>query len=117
VIQHVALECRPADAGAELAFWTLLGFAPVTPPGELGERSAWTQRGGTQVHLLYADEPMVMPEGHVAVVADDYESTLRRLREAGFEPDPRDEHWGAARCFVRSPVGHRVEVMAAPPPS
>jgi catechol 2,3-dioxygenase-like lactoylglutathione lyase family enzyme len=116
VIQHVALECRPADAGAELAFWALLGFERVAPPGELGGRSAWAQRAGTQVHLLYAEDPVVVPEGHVAVVAHDYEATLRRLRDAGFEPDPHPEHWGAPRSFVRSPVGHRVEVMSAPPP-
>jgi catechol 2,3-dioxygenase-like lactoylglutathione lyase family enzyme len=115
VIQHVSLECRPADAETELRFWSLLGFEQVTPPGELGRRSAWTERAGTQIHLLYADDPVVAPEGHVAVVAADYDATLRRLREAGFPPEPHAEHWGAPRSFVRSPVGHRVEVMAAPP--
>jgi catechol 2,3-dioxygenase-like lactoylglutathione lyase family enzyme len=42
--------------------------------------------------------------------------TLEALRRAGFEPEPRREHWGAPRCFVRDPAGHRVEIMAAPPP-
>jgi catechol 2,3-dioxygenase-like lactoylglutathione lyase family enzyme len=116
MIQHVALECRPADAGAELAFWALLGFERVNPPGELDVRSAWAQSAGTQVHLLYAADPVVVPEGHVAVVVEDYEATLRRLRQVDFEPEPRPEHWGAPRCFVRSPVGHRVEVMSAAPP-
>ena len=31
------------------------------------------------------------------------------------EVDERPRHWGAARCFVRAPGGHRVELMAAPP--
>jgi catechol 2,3-dioxygenase-like lactoylglutathione lyase family enzyme len=115
MIQHVALETRPADADAELAFWALLGFEAVEPPGELGERSAWAQRAGTQVHLLFAEDPDVPAQGHVAVVAGDYAATLDRLRAAGFAPEARPEHWGAPRAFVRSPGGHRVEVMAAPP--
>jgi hypothetical protein len=39
-----------------------------------------------------------------------------RLRDAGLEVRPTEEHWGAARAFVQTPAGHRVEVMAAPPP-
>ena len=58
---------------------------------------------------------MAPPEGHVAVVAADYDATLERLRAAGFEADPRPEHWGSPRSFVRSPGGHRVELMAEPP--
>jgi catechol 2,3-dioxygenase-like lactoylglutathione lyase family enzyme len=115
VIQHASLETRPDLVEAELAFWALLGFERVDPPGDLGERSAWAQRAGTQVHLLFEDDPVVQPEGHVAVVADDYPATIDRLRGAGFEVDPRAQHWGAPRAFVRSPQGHRVEVMASPP--
>ena len=42
-------------------------------------------------------------------------ASLARLRAAGLAPQPRAEYWGAPRSFVRSPAGHRVEVMAAPP--
>ena len=116
MIHHVALEVLEDDADACVAFWALLGFAEVEPLGTLRERSRWVQRGGCQVHLMYAGEPVAMPEGHVAVIAADYEATLDRLRGAGFAPDPRPEHWGAPRSFVRDPSGHRVELMAAPPP-
>ena len=61
------------------------------------------------------DDPVQLPNGHFAVVVDDYDATLERLRAAGFEPEPRDEHWGAPRSFVRDPAGNRVELMAAPP--
>jgi catechol 2,3-dioxygenase-like lactoylglutathione lyase family enzyme len=115
-LQHVSLEVRPGDVPAELAFWRLLGFTPVEPPGSLGERSAWVQRGATQVHLLLDDEPVVPPSGHAAVVAEDFDATLAALRRAGHEAEERARHWGAARAFTRSPAGHRVEVMAAPPP-
>lgn len=114
-LQHVSLEIRAGDVEAEVRFWGLLGFGPVEPPGRLGERSAWVQAGGSQIHLLFATDPVVAREGHVAVVAADYAPTLQRLSQAGIEIDERTAHWGARRCFVRSPAGHRVELMAAPP--
>jgi catechol 2,3-dioxygenase-like lactoylglutathione lyase family enzyme len=116
VIQHVAVEVSRERAGACAEFWALLGFRRVEPPPSLADRATWVQRGGTQVHLLYADEPVVPPQGHVAVVVDDYGRSFAALRDAGHEPEPRTEHWGAQRCFVHDPAGHRVEVMAAPPP-
>ena len=61
------------------------------------------------------DEPVTLPAGHLAVVVDAYERTLERLRADGFDPEPRAEHWGAPRAFVRDPAGNRVELMAAPP--
>jgi hypothetical protein len=116
VIQHVALETREDEVGAEVAFWALLAFERVEAPAALATRSTWLQgAAGTQVHLLHAADPVAPPEGHVAIVAVDYDATLARLRDAGFEPQPRAPHWSAPRCFVRSPGGHRVEVMAAPP--
>jgi catechol 2,3-dioxygenase-like lactoylglutathione lyase family enzyme len=115
MIAHVAVETRPADASACVEFFALLGFAEVTPPPSLRKRARWVQRGSTQVHLLFVEEPDVPPRGHVAVVADGYEATLARLREDGHEVDPRTEHWGSPRAYVRDPAGHLVEVMAFPP--
>ena len=115
MIQHVALELRPDDGEACVRFWSLLGFSPVAVPPSLGDRALWLQSGATQVHLLYADEPVIAAEGHVAVVAEHYHATLDALRQAGLEPQPRTRHWGAERCFVRCPAGHRVEVMAFAP--
>ena len=116
MIHHVALEVAEAEADRDVAFWALLGFAEVEPPGTLRSTSRWVERRGTQVHLLFAEAaPAVPPEGHVAVVAEGYDATLERLREAGFAPEAHREHWGAPRSFVTSPAGHRVEIMAAPP--
>jgi catechol 2,3-dioxygenase-like lactoylglutathione lyase family enzyme len=116
VLQHVALETARTDGPAAVEFWRLLGFEPVDPPATLRERADWLQHGSTQIHLLWSDEPVAPPEGHAAVVVADYDEALTRLREAGYDPEPRTEHWGASRAFVRAPGGHRVELMAAPPP-
>ena len=115
MIHHVALETRDDDLGACVAFFALLGFARVDPPPSLRARATWLERDGRQIHLMRADDPVVAPRGHVAVVADDYDATIARLRDAGHEVEPREEHWGAPRAFVRDPAGHVVEVMAFAP--
>lgn len=114
-LHHAALETAPADREPLAAFFALLGFERVEPPPALRDRAFWLEREGTQIHVLFADAPVAPPQGHVAVVAPDYDAALERLRGAGFSPEPRAEHWSAPRCFVRAPGGHRVEVMAAPP--
>lgn len=114
-LQHIALETRHEHVQAEIAFWGILGFSEVRPPEALAKRSVWLGRERVQVHLLFAQDPFPPPEGHAAFVADDYDEAVERLRGAGFEVDDREAHWGAARCFVRSPAGHRIELMAAPP--
>ncbi len=115
MIQHVALEVREADVEACVAFWRLLGFARVPVPEPLAARSTWVQAGDTQIHLLHVEDPVIPAEGHVAVIVADHAATLAALREAGLRPQPRTEYWGSPRCFVRSPAGHRVELMAFAP--
>ena len=114
-IQHVALEVAPERVRACVDFYALLGFDEVEPPEALRERAAWVARGATQVHLLRLDEPRPLRQGHVAVVVEPYEATLDRLREAGHDPQPRREHWGSPRAFVRDPADNLVELMAFPP--
>lgn len=120
-LQHVSLETRRADASAEEAFWTLLGFSRIAPPPSLGEDRAWWLQapdGLTQIHLLFVgedDAPVAPPSGHVAVVVDGWIATTTALTAAGFAVEPRTEHWGAPRAYTRTPGGHRVELMAAPP--
>ena len=47
---------------------------------------------------------------------DFLELTSQRLRDAGFEVEDTRQLWGADRAFAIAPGGHRVEIMAAPPP-
>lgn len=116
MLQHVTLEVAPDQVRDCVAFWALLGFTVTEPPPGLRDLATWVSRAGTQIHLLYAEHPVTMPEGHAAVVVEDYDAAAAALREAGFTLDPRREHWNAPRAFVRSPAGHLVELMAAPAP-
>jgi catechol 2,3-dioxygenase-like lactoylglutathione lyase family enzyme len=115
MIHHVTLETRPEDVDDAVAFWALLDFERVEPPGRLATIAVWVQRAGTQVHLLFHDDPVAPSQGHTAVVAEDYDAAVARLERAGFECRPSTRDWGSPRCSVISPGGHRVEVMAFPP--
>jgi catechol 2,3-dioxygenase-like lactoylglutathione lyase family enzyme len=116
MLQHAAIEVRPADVEATARFFELLGFEGVEPPPSLAEFT-WLERGGTQIHLLPTESPTVPPRGHVAVVAPDFAGAFAALEEAGFEVERRGEHWGAPRAKAIAPGGQVVELMAAPPPA
>src|SRR3954453_7944576 len=110
MLQHVTIELTADQVDDCVRFYELLGFARREPPGSLKGRATWVERDGTQVHLMPVDDPVVPPSGHHAVLVTDYDATLDELRDEGFEPEPRKEHWGAKRSFVRNPAGHRVEL-------
>ncbi len=116
MLQHATLEILRGQVDACVAFYALVGFERVEPPASLADRAAWLQRGTTQIHLIWVDDPVSLPRGHVAVVVDDYPATFRSLAEAGHELESRREHWGSPRAVVRDPAGNLVELMAFPPP-
>jgi catechol 2,3-dioxygenase-like lactoylglutathione lyase family enzyme len=115
VLHHVGIEVSPAEIERAAEFWRLLGFVPVAPPPSLAEFT-WLEKDGTQIHLMPAESPAVPSRGHTALVERDLDRTVARLRGHGFEVEARREHWGAARVLATAPGGHRVELMAAPPP-
>ena len=114
-LQHVTLEVPPAEIGRSVELWELLGFERVEPPPALAGAFVWMEREGTQIHLERNDSPVVPPHGHAAVVVEDFDATVGRLRKAGFDVTPGREHWGASRAKALAPARHVVELMAAPP--
>jgi catechol 2,3-dioxygenase-like lactoylglutathione lyase family enzyme len=117
VLQHVSIEVPPEQVEATVEFWKLVGFEPVDSPEALGGYVTWLERAGTQIHLIHTDEASVPVLGHAAVVVDDFEGALDRVAAAGHEVAETRELWGARRAFAIAPAGHRVELMAAPPPA
>jgi hypothetical protein len=115
VLHHVGIEVAPREIEAAAGFFELIGFERVEPPPTLSEYT-WLEHEGTQIHLMPTDEPTVPSPGHLAVVAPDFEATVVRLRDAGFRVEPKRQHWGQPRALAIAPGGHRVELMAAPPP-
>jgi catechol 2,3-dioxygenase-like lactoylglutathione lyase family enzyme len=117
MLHHVGIELQPADVERSIEFFELLGFERVEPPPALAEGFTWLERDGTQIHLMHEESPHVPPRAHLAVVVPDFEATLARLREHGFETRTGREHWGAPRAHAITPGGHHVELISAPPRS
>ena len=115
MVHHVGLEVDAGQLDACVEFWTLLGWHEVAVPDGIGDRGRWMQRGAQQVHLLVVTEPVASHAGHVALVDRELDATVERLAVAGHEVLERNQYWGARRVFTRSPGGHRVELMSAPP--
>ena len=115
MLQHVTLEVTPDQVRDCVAFWALLGFTEMTPPPLLRDRFTWVEREGTQIHLVPVEQPIAAREGHVAVLAEDFEATLTRLTDAGYHLREGTNAWAAPRSFVRDPAGHLIEVMSKPP--
>lgn len=115
MLHHVGIEVAPADIEAAAEFFELIGFERVEPPATL-QKYTWLERKGTQIHLMPEEEPTVPSPGHIALVAPDFDVAVARLRKRGFEVESKREHWGEPRALAIAPGGHRVELMAAPPP-
>jgi hypothetical protein len=121
VLHHVSLEIHPDELERTIELFGILGFDPIPAPEPIAPFVTWLERPGsresraTQIHLINTPEPTTPQLGHPAVVAPDFEATVRVLREAGFQVEPADELWGKPRSFAVLPGGQRVEVMAAPP--
>ena len=117
MLQHVSIEVPPEEAERTLEFWRLIGFEQVEAPEVLGDAILWVEREGTQVHVILTEAHTAPVLGHAAVVVPDHAEAKERLREADFIVEDARELWGADRAFAIAPGGHRVELMAAPPPT
>lgn len=115
MLHHVALEISPDHVDDDSRFWSLAGFEQVDVPEALGDGFTWFEKGGTQIHLMEVDEPSIPSRGHVAIVARDFDNTIKRLAEGGFDADERAQLWGHRRVKLTCPSGHVVEIMAMAP--
>jgi catechol 2,3-dioxygenase-like lactoylglutathione lyase family enzyme len=116
MIQHVTRQIRPDQLDRCVQFYEILGYFPVAAPASVQGRAVWLRHadGGPDLHLMVDGEATV-ERGHVAFVISPYEAVVARLSEAGFEVEPRREHWGSPRAYVRDPAGNLVELMAEAP--
>jgi lactoylglutathione lyase len=116
---------RIGDIDRSVAFYRALGFEelgrlPIRDeainvfmglPGD-GARLELTYNHGVDSYDLGTGY------NHIAVTADDLDSTLARLSEHGIEPEkpPYSVREGGSRlCFVRDPDGYRIELIERDP--
>ena len=114
MIHHVTRQIPPSALDDCIRFYGALGFERVPEPPGIGARAVWLGAGDTQVHLMPVDDAQV-EAGHVAIVVEDYPATVSALNAAGHDVQPRREHWGSPRAYVKDPAGNTVELMAWAP--
>ena len=117
MLQHVSIEVPPDETERMLEFWKIVGFEEVEAPEALADSVRWLERNATQIHLILTEGHTAPVLGHAAVVVPEHAATKEALRDAGFQVDDTRRLWGADRAFAIAPGGHRVELMAAPPPT
>jgi catechol 2,3-dioxygenase-like lactoylglutathione lyase family enzyme len=113
-IDHVQLAMPAGGETAARAFYGVaLGMREIQKPPALAARGgAWFESGPVVLHLGVETTFAPAKKAHPAVRCHDFEATLRRLREHGFDPQLDDAIEGVRRAFVHDPFGNRLELIA-----
>ena len=113
-VDHVQLAMpNGGEKQARAFFVSLLGFREIPKPPELAKRGgAWFEAGTVQLHLGVEADFRPARKAHPALVVDDLDGLIAKLRSAGFETDtiqpPLD---GYKRAHIFDPFGNRIELM------
>ena len=112
-LHHVNVVVAPGRTDAVVPFYALLGMTRVDKPAGTAHAGAWFDvPGGTQVHVSErAGERH--PEQHFALVVDDLDAVVERLRAGGHPWSPKPEVGGARRGMTADPEGNAVELVEA----
>ena len=107
-LHHAAFTVTDLDAA--IAFYALLGFAPIERP-DFGFPGAWLEAGQAQVHLLESADQPPSPGTHVALKVDDLDAIVGTLEGAGLRVGRLPHVQGAGRqAFVSDPSGNQIEL-------
>ena len=107
-IHHVAVVVDDLDQA--VGFYTrALGFRLSTGrPGNL-RPGAWLDVGDQQLHLVLG-EPGPARGQHFAVLVDDLDAEVRRLRAEGFDVSDPVPVGAARQSFLADPSGNTIEL-------
>jgi catechol 2,3-dioxygenase-like lactoylglutathione lyase family enzyme len=107
-LHHAAFTVTDMDAA--VAFYALLGFAPIERP-DFGFPGAWLEAGQAQVHLLESADQPPSPGTHVALKVDDLDAVVADLEAKGVRASRLPHVPGAGRqAFVSDPSGNQIEL-------
>jgi catechol 2,3-dioxygenase-like lactoylglutathione lyase family enzyme len=114
-LDHVQLAIPPGSEEVCDAFYVeLLGFDIEAKPPLLAVRGGrWYRRSEAVVHLGVETDFRPARKAHPALVVDDYDELIERLRSAQIQVRESNEVPGTVRCHVTDPVGNRLELIDA----
>ena len=101
------------DMSTSLAFYRdLLGIPEVPKPPHLAKRGgAWFERGALKIHLGVEADFRPARKAHPALLVDDLDALVARLKASGVKVIDDEPLEGYARVYVTDPFGNRIELM------
>ena len=112
-LHHVQVVVPPGRTDAVVPFYEVLGLVRVPKPAEgVSATGAWFDLpgGAAQVHVSERTGER-HPQQHFALVVDDLDGLVARLREAGHPWAPAPVLLGASRGMTADPEGNAVELV------
>lgn len=90
----------------------LLGIPEVPKPPHLAKRGgAWFERGALKIHLGVEADFRPARKAHPALLVDDLDALVARLKASGVKVIDDEPLEGYARVYVADPFGNRIELM------
>ena len=112
-IDHVQLAMpEGGEASAQEFYEGLLGLRRVPKPPHLERRGGcWFENDSVKVHLGVDADFRPARKAHPALVVQDLDRLVERLRAAGVTVHDDERLGGHARAFVDDPFGNRIELL------
>jgi hypothetical protein len=112
-LHHVNVVVPPGCTDDVVGFYELLGLTRVAKPQEgVAATGAWFDfPGGTQQLHVSERTGQVNADQHFAILVDDLDTLVTRLRDEGHPFDRKPDVLGARRGNTADPCGNTVELM------
>ncbi len=112
-LHHCQLAMPPGGEDEARRFYGgVLGMDERPKPPELAARGGvWFGRGAAELHLGVEVGFRPARKAHPALLVDDFDGLVERLRAAGVEARPDDLLPGFRRVYVDDPFGNRLELL------
>ncbi|HET7481398.1 MAG TPA: VOC family protein [Actinomycetota bacterium] len=110
-LEHVTVTA-PEELEPSVVSWyrDCLGLDEADKPQGARPGGAWFQIGAQQVHVTI-DEHNPPQKAHFALVVDDFDEVIERLRNSGSHIEQASEMPGRRRFYTRDPAGNRLEIV------
>lgn len=112
-VHHVQVSCPAGSEGAMRAFYGgVLGMTELTKPPVLAARGGvWFRSGTAEIHCGVEDGFRAAGKAHPGLLCTDLDTVAAACTAAGHEVTWDDNFPGLRRCYVRDPVGNRLELL------
>jgi len=111
-LDHVNIT-TPAELAEAVLSWydECLGLERVEKLEGTTDTGGWFKVGDAELHVS-EDEHNPSHGAHFALVVDDFDAAVGRLRDAGCHLEQARPIPGRRRCFTRDPAGNNIEILS-----